>query len=133
MVKLNAVQAANAALVQSRPLVVVSAGGTSGIGESTLRQLAKTAGEHGGKGLRIYIIGRREEAVKALIADLSKSYSAGEYIYIHGKDLSLLKGIDDVAQQITELEKKKAGEEARIDLLFTSQAIFTPFTPRKGL
>jgi len=89
MVSLNVVRSCNAALVKSQPLVAVITGGTSGIGEHTVRTLA-TIHETEGRGLRVYIVGRKEAAAKAIIADCLKACPAGDFRFVQAGDLSLL-------------------------------------------
>lgn len=132
MVKLDIIRAANTAFFQSRPLVAVFAGATAGIGESTLRALASAHGSNG-KGLRVYVAGRRKEAAEKILADCSRVCPAGNFIFVRANDLSLLEDVDKVCAEIARLEQEHSGaEKARVDLLYMSQGDFT-FTPRKGL
>lgn len=131
MVKLDVVRSANVELVRSRPLVVVSAGGTSGIGECTLRELAKTAGHAGSKGLRVYLVGRSADTAGKLSAEFSKLCPGGEFTFVLGKDLALLKDVDNACNEIIDLERKREGDEAKIDVLLMSQGK-VDFGPRKG-
>lgn len=68
MVKLQAIRAGNSKLVNSQSLVAVVVGGTSGIGEFTLRALVSSHLAKG-NGLCIYIVGRNAEAAKKIISD----------------------------------------------------------------
>jgi NADP-dependent 3-hydroxy acid dehydrogenase YdfG len=86
-------------------MVVVFAGGTSGIGETTMRQFAKHAVQP-----RIYFVGRSEKAAARLTAELTTLNPAGKYRFIKA-DLSLLQNVDDVCREIKT-------EESRINLLF---------------
>lgn len=111
MVTLSDVEASNRCIssVFQDGLVAVFVGGTSGIGEYTLKQLAKDT-----RKLRAYIVGRSLEAADRIIKECKQLNSAGEYIFIQA-DVSLLKNVDDVCRQI------KAKEKA-INILFQSQA-----------
>lgn len=134
MVKLSTVQAANASYIRRESLVVVSAGGTSGIGEQTLRELCTVAGksEHKGAGLRLYLIARNQETAERLTAELRSLSPAAEFVIVHAADLALLKDVDEACREITEAERARAGAAARIDLLLMTQAIFDPWLGRKG-
>lgn len=132
MVQLDTVRSANTAFFQSRPLVAVFAGGTAGIGESTLRALAAAHGSSG-KGLRVYVTGRRKEATEKILANCSRTCPTGKFIFVQANDLSLLEDVDKVCAEISQLEQENSGsEKARVDMLYMSQGDFN-FTPRKGL
>lgn len=135
MVNLDIVHASNTKLVHSHPLVAVFVGGTSGIGEYTLRALAATHGKDG-KGLRAYIVGRKAAAAEKTIAHCASICPKGQFLFVKAGDLSLMKDVDRVCAEITQLEKKesaKNGEKARIDVLVMSQHYFPLlFEPRKG-
>lgn len=133
MVRLNVVRAANAALVNSQPLVAVFVGGTSGIGEYTLRALASTHSDKG-KGLRVYIVGRKAAAADAIIADCQRVCPAGQFKFVQADDLALLKDVDRVCEEIVKNEEVEGqdGQKPGIDLLFMSQAC-SIFGKRKGM
>jgi NAD(P)-dependent dehydrogenase (short-subunit alcohol dehydrogenase family) len=107
MVSLDVVKASNATLREKlQPgLVAVFVGGTSGIGEITLKLLAQRTIEP-----RIYIIGRSSTAAERIIADCKALNPNGEYIFIK-KDLSLLKAARELCTEIKSREK-------HINLLF---------------
>ena len=107
MVSLTEVHASNARIATELParLVGVFVGGTSGIGETTLKQFAKHV-----KQPRAYFIGRSQEAADRITEELKKLNAEGEYIFIKG-DSSLVKNVDEISAQI------KAKEKA-INLLF---------------
>jgi len=124
MVQLPTVHAHNAAIFQSRPIVAVFAGATSGLGEATLRALAAAHGTNG-KGLRVYILGRKREAFQRIVSDCSRLCPTGQFIFIQSPDLSLLGNVDKACAEITKAEQENAkGEQARIDLLCMSQGDF---------
>lgn len=135
MVALNLVQSSNATLAAGRSLVAVVVGGTSNIGEHTVRCLAATHGKVGKGSLRIYIIGRNAKAAEKIISDCQKSCPGGHFHFLRTNDLALIKDVDLVCTELIKTEEneaRKAGEAPRIDLLFMSQAIFKPWDPRKG-
>jgi len=132
MVSLDIVKSCNAALLKSQPLVAVITGGTSGIGEHTIRTLATIHGGEG-KGLRVYIVGRKEAAATAIIADCLKVCPGGDFRFVQAGDLSLLKDVDHVSAEIIKAEEAetKNGEKPRIDFLVMGHA-FLAFEARQG-
>lgn len=133
MVKLDVVRSSNEALVKAQPLVAVFAGGTSGIGEYSIRALAARHAEQG-KGLRVYIVGRASEAAKKIITDCSNLCPNGQFRFVKAEDLALLRDVDRVCAEIIRLEEETPahGRPPRVDLLVMTQAIFN-FQPRKGM
>ncbi|KAI1630437.1 hypothetical protein EDD37DRAFT_619589 [Exophiala viscosa] len=124
MVQLRTVHAHNAAIFQSRPIVAVFAGATAGIGEATLRALAAAHGTTG-KGLRVYIVGRKREAFQRIVSDCTRLCPAGQFNFVLSPDLSLLTNVDKACAEITKAEQENAkGEQARIDILCMSQGDF---------
>lgn len=101
MVALSEVQSSNGRIASTLParLVAVFIGGTSGIGEYTLKQFAKHAREP-----RIYIVGRSQEAADRITAECRKTNAEGQYSFIPA-DTSLIRNVDDVCQQIRSKEK----------------------------
>ncbi|SPQ24016.1 19460085-89d4-48b6-a52a-c20ba3e10e4d [Thermothielavioides terrestris] len=123
MVSLEQIRASNARIPECLPagMVVVFAGGTSGIGETTMRQFAKHAVQP-----RIYFVGRSEKAAARLTAELTTLNPAGKYRFIKA-DLSLLQNVDDVCREIKT-------EESRINLLFlTTGTLITGRDTAEGL
>jgi len=110
MVSLSAIQASNARIRTTLPpgLVAVFVGATSGIGEYTLKELARQAQRP-----RVHFAGRSQEAGTRIAAECSKINPEGEFNFIQA-DCSLLQNIDNVCRDI------KAKEKA-INLLFLSQ------------
>ncbi|KAK4496661.1 hypothetical protein PRZ48_012643 [Zasmidium cellare] len=131
MIPLATVTAINAALINRQPLVAVFTGGTSGIDEYTIRYLAAHHGTTG-KGLRVYIVGRNEQAAEKIIADCLKICPRGEFVFVKATDLSLLRDVDRTCEKIKELEKEKDGEGPRIDMLVMSHADLW-FGGRRGM
>ncbi|KAI9717646.1 MAG: hypothetical protein M1812_004591 [Candelaria pacifica] len=132
MVQLEVVRSANATLVKSQPLVAVFVGGTSGIGEFTIRALAATHGKEG-KGLRLYIVGRNSSAAEKTISECKSVCPEGDFRFVKANDLALLNDVDRVCDEIIRIEEgiKADGGSARVDLLNLSQHYFPlTFEPR---
>lgn len=122
MVQLEIVQRANSSLVQRQPLVAVFTGATNGIGLSTLKTLAATHSSTG-RGLRVYIIGRNQNATEKIITDCLTVCPKGDFRFIQTPDLSLLREVDRACEEIIKAERAFAahGAKPRVDLLFMSQ------------
>lgn len=117
---LEAVRTANTALLAKRSLVAVFPGGTSGIGEFTVRALARHAAK--GQGARIYIVGRNQKAADTIAADYASSKNV-QFRFVKADDLSLIKDVDRCCEEITRLETEESKEEPpHIDLLVMSHA-----------
>ena len=119
MVALSTVRASNT-LLKDRvdPLTAIFAGGTAGIGEEALKAFAVNA-----KAPNVYLVGRNEEAAKLIIDGCLKSCPEGNFHFLKA-DLSLLKNVDEVCEEVLRREKK-------LDLLFMSQGYLT-FEGRLG-
>jgi NAD(P)-dependent dehydrogenase (short-subunit alcohol dehydrogenase family) len=106
MVSLEIVRKANGTLA-SRLLkpVALFVGGTSGIGRSTLRQLALNT-----KAPTAYIVGRSENNAKPLLKELHQLNPLGSYNFIEA-DVSLIGNVDKACESIKQREKA-------LDLLF---------------
>lgn len=119
MVSLSAVQLSNSLISTTLPpnLVALFVGATSGIGESTLKQFAKHAVKP-----RIYFIGRSQDAGDRITLELTAINPGGNYNFIKA-DVSLIRKVDDVCQEI------KAKEKA-LNVLFLSQGL--PSMDRSG-
>ena len=109
MIPLNLVKASNATLLQALPpgIVAVFVGGTSGVGEVTLKLFAKNSVRP-----RIYIVGRSREAAERIIAECRIVNPEGEYTFIQ-KSLELMKGWEELGNEIKSKEKA-------LNLLFVS-------------
>ncbi|GFG13779.1 hypothetical protein IFM5058_06619, partial [Aspergillus udagawae] len=92
-------------------LVGVFVGGTSGIGESTAREFVRYAVSP-----RVYLIGRSQEAATRIQREFQELNSSSEVRFIKA-DVSQLRSVDDVCQQIK-------AQETKINLLFLSAGIF---------
>ncbi|KAL8633451.1 hypothetical protein Q9189_000797 [Teloschistes chrysophthalmus] len=101
MVILSEVQSSNARIASTLPagLVAVFVGGTSGIGETALKQFVKHARQP-----RIYYIGRSQEAADRIATACKHLNPDGEYNLIKA-DTSLIRNVDPVCQEIRSKEK----------------------------
>lgn len=89
-------------------LVAVFVGGTSGVGEYTLKAFTRYTPNP-----RVYLVGRSQEAADRIIAECQGLNPKGYFEFIR-TDIGALKNVDDVCRQL------KAKESA-INLLFQSQ------------
>lgn len=107
MVTLEQMRSSNSRIGESLPagMVAVFVGGTSGIGEATMKLFAKHAVEP-----RIYFVGRSDRAAARIINELPAINPGGQYHFIQA-DLSLLQNVDDVCHDIK-------SHESLINLLF---------------
>jgi hypothetical protein len=123
-IPLEQVRRENALLVNTKPFVAVVAGGTAGIGECAVRQLAETFKQHGDK-LRLYMVGRNQDAADNIIADCRRACAGGQFRFVKG-DLTLIRQVDRVCADIIEQEEqgsRASGQTAKIDLLVASQGL----------
>ena len=120
MVSLSTVQSSNSLISSTLPsgLVAVFVGGTSGIGEATLKQFAKQSYSP-----RVYFIGRSQSAADRITAECRVLNPAGEYMFIKA-DVSLIRVVDDVCREIKAKEKT-------LNLLFLSAGV--PSMDRSGV
>ncbi|KAB8226924.1 NAD(P)-binding protein [Aspergillus alliaceus] len=106
MDSLQLVRQANAAVRQRRrKLVAVFVGGTSGIGEATAKQLAKTI-----ESPTLYIVGRNASSGSRILKDLQALNPRGNFEFIKS-DVSLLREVDTTCQAIKQ-------KESVVNLLF---------------
>lgn len=132
MVALDTVRSHNSAVFRSVPIVAVFVGATAGLGETTLRALAAAHSDKG-KGLRVYVVGRKKAAFDRIASDCARVCPAGEFHFIQAPDLALLENVDKACEEITQAEQRNAaGHPARVDLLCMSQGDFN-FSPRQGV
>jgi NADP-dependent 3-hydroxy acid dehydrogenase YdfG len=110
MVALQDVISSNGQIRSALPrgLVAVFVGGTSGVGEYTVKTFTKYA-----VAPRIYIVGRCQDAADRIMSECKEFNKDGEYEFIKA-DISLLKTVDDVCRLI-------CSKETAINLLFQSQ------------
>ncbi|KAF2000179.1 hypothetical protein P154DRAFT_522688 [Amniculicola lignicola CBS 123094] len=97
MVAAAVIRASNSRLPSH--LVAVFVGATSGIGEYNLKAFAKHCPSP-----RAYFIGRSQPAATRILSELKVLNPAGEYTFIQG-DISLLKKVDEVCEEIKSKEK----------------------------
>lgn len=106
MVSLDIVRKANSSLRSRLPKpVALFVGGTSGIGRSTLRQLALNT-----EAPTAYVVGRSENDAKPLLKELHQLNPLGSYNFIEA-DVSLISNVDEACERIKQHEKA-------LDLLF---------------
>lgn len=120
MVAYDTIQASNRLINDvSVPSVSVFVGGTSGIGQLTIRALVAT-----GASMRIYLVGRQSSAERmgAFIQELYTVNPKAEIIWTEG-EVSLLAETKRVCQVIQ-------SKESRVDLLFLT-AGYAPLGGRK--
>ncbi|WPH04794.1 putative short-chain dehydrogenases/reductase [Acrodontium crateriforme] len=100
MVALDIVRKANSSLGTTAPrLVSLFVGGTSGIGKSTLRQLALNTDSP-----VAYIVGRSESNAAPLLKELGQINPRGSFNFIEA-DVSLMSNVDKACESIRQKEK----------------------------
>jgi NAD(P)-dependent dehydrogenase (short-subunit alcohol dehydrogenase family) len=114
MVSLSQIQASNTSILSTFPirLVALFVGGTSGIGETTLKKFAQYSHQP-----RAYFVGRSHAAAERIVAECKALNPSGEYIFVQA-DVSLIRVVDTVCDEI------KAKEDI-INLLFMSQGVMS--------
>ncbi|KAH0344267.1 NAD(P)-binding protein, partial [Aureobasidium melanogenum] len=106
MVSLDLVRKANSGLKSRLPSpVALFVGGTSGIGRSTLRQLAFNT-----RAPKAYIVGRSESNAEQLLKELNDINPLGSFNFIEA-DVSLISNVDKACESIKQ-------QEQALDLLF---------------
>jgi len=115
MVSLAVVKESNASISSSLPagLVAVIVGGTSGIGEFTLKEFARHVQKP-----RIYNIGRSQPASDRIEAECKKLNPEVQYSFIKA-DISLIRNVDSICEEIKRKEKA-------INVLILSQGTLAP-------
>ncbi|KAF3762443.1 NAD(P)-binding protein [Cryphonectria parasitica EP155] len=118
MVKISDIRDFNKSLKSSTTtgLTAVVAGGTNGIGRGFLTALATNLNAP-----KIYIIGRKQDVLDAIVLDLQRINPDGQYIPVLTGDLTLLSEMKKAATTIRAQEKA-------IDLLFMSTGYLTTGT-----
>ncbi|KAK6354690.1 hypothetical protein TWF696_003829 [Orbilia brochopaga] len=114
MVALDTIRASNAALKGKLPagLVALFVGGTSGIGEHTMRVFYETAPSP-----RVYFMGRSQSSADRIISSLKPLNPDGHLEFIQA-DASLLRNVDEATRKFNEKEKE-------LNLLVMSQGFLT--------
>lgn len=117
MVSLEDVQASNSRITSTLPagLVAIFVGGTSGIGETSLKQFVKHARKP-----RVYFIGRSQDAADRIAAECGMLNAEAELVFIKA-DTSLIRTVDEVCEGI------KMKEQA-VNLLFLTTGTARFFT-----
>jgi NAD(P)-dependent dehydrogenase (short-subunit alcohol dehydrogenase family) len=100
MVSLKTVQASNAGIRALPNITALFVGGTSGIGQSTLRQLARHADSP-----TAYIIGRNKARARPFLSELQQLSPRGRFHFIEA-DVSLVRNVDAACRQILQQEKQ---------------------------
>ncbi|KAJ5102046.1 hypothetical protein NUU61_004268 [Penicillium alfredii] len=99
MVSLRTVQASNQALRAIPNITALFVGGTSGIGQSTLRQLARHAANP-----TVYIVGRNQIRATPFLEELQQLNPQGRFHFVEA-DVSLIGNVDRACKQIMNQEK----------------------------
>ncbi|KAJ3045694.1 hypothetical protein HDV00_007820 [Rhizophlyctis rosea] len=101
MVAFNEVIASNDRIASALParLVAVFVGGTSGIGEYTVKAFVRRVSEP-----RLYLLGRSQEAADRIISECKVINPKGEYFFLK-VDASLIRSVDEVSKEIVAREK----------------------------
>ncbi len=112
MVSLSQVRASNSGISTALPagLVAVFVGGTSGIGEISVKTLARYARKP-----RVYIVGRSRSAADRILAECKAINPDGEFLFLKA-DVSLIHVVDDLCIEIKAKEKS-------LNLLFLSAGV----------
>lgn len=110
MTELSRISAFNSKIASAFPsgLTAVFVGGTSGVGEYTLKALSKYVPRS-----RFYIIGRSKESADRIIRECIEQNHECCFEFINA-DISQLKNVDNVSRQIM-------AKENSINLLFQTQ------------
>lgn len=106
MVSLDVVRASNRSLKTAIPgITALFVGGTTGMGQSTLRHLAQNSEKP-----NAYIIGRSEAKARPFLAELRNTNHQGTFNFVEA-DVSLIRNVDKACDEI----KKK---ETKLNVLF---------------
>lgn len=102
MVALEAVRQSNRQLAKlsPTPFAALFVGGTSGIGRSTLRQLAQHAHKPS-----VYIVGRNEQNASPLLRELRQTNPEGSFHFLEA-DVTLMRNVDRVCAEVKRREDK---------------------------
>lgn len=100
------------------PLVALFVGGTSGIGEATLKAFAQHTNTP-----KAYFVGRSQNAADRIIAECKSLNPRGDYIF-RKADVSSIRVVDQVCDELKAKEKN-------LNLLVLSQGVMS--LDRKGI
>lgn len=81
-------------------LILLKVGGTSGIGETTAKEFVRNTTEP-----RVYLVGRNEAQASRILEELQKINPGGKNTFIKS-DVSLLRNVDSVCEEIKAKEEK---------------------------
>jgi NADP-dependent 3-hydroxy acid dehydrogenase YdfG len=114
MVSISQIQASNALIPSTFPsrLVALFVGGTSGIGEITLKKFAQYSHQP-----RVHFVGRSQDSAERIVAECKALNPEGEFIFLRA-DVSLIRVVDEVCKEIKAKEKF-------LNLLFLSQGVMS--------
>jgi NAD(P)-dependent dehydrogenase (short-subunit alcohol dehydrogenase family) len=140
-IPLATVQSTNRQLFQSQPLTIAVFGGTAGIGESTVRAIARTCAESNGKGVRVYIVGRNKVAGERIASECLAMCPEprGWFKFVQVADLALMRDVDSACATIVKTEESCCEaqygssigkEKAKVDFLVTTQGVLSLDTAR---
>ncbi|KAE8152197.1 hypothetical protein BDV25DRAFT_170711 [Aspergillus avenaceus] len=99
MVAIQTIRSSNANLKALNNITALFVGGTSGIGQSTLRQLARNTNKP-----TAYIVGRDHGRAKPFLSELKQLNPEGQFNFIEA-DVSLIRNVDSACQEILKKEK----------------------------
>lgn len=120
MVSLATVRASNQRLKAAIPgTTALFVGGTTGIGQNTLRQLAMHV-----ESPKVYIIGRSEQKASPFLAELGRLNPRGNFQFIE-TDVSLIRNVDKACKMIKD-------KEDRLNMLFMTPGGIS-LSGRKGM
>lgn len=110
MISLHEAIASNERIASTFPpgLVAVFVGGTSGIGEYTLKAFVKYAVSP-----QVYLVGRSQVSADRIIKECTQLNRGAKFEFIKA-DISLLKNVDEVCNQLK-------SKESKINILFETQ------------
>ncbi|MCJ1250458.1 hypothetical protein MMC30_007686 [Trapelia coarctata] len=113
MVSIKDVRLSNSSLKVGPPgMVALFVGATSGIGEATLKQFAKSSNAP-----KVYIVGRSKTSATSLLKELETLNPQGTFNFIQS-EISLIRNVDAVCNEIK-------GKEKKMDLVFLSPGFLT--------
>lgn len=101
MVSLDVVRSSNDRIKTTLPagLVAIFVGGTNGVGETTVKQFAKSAVQP-----RVYITGRSQEAGDRIVAECKTINPKGTFIFLK-RETSLMRNVDAICSELSSKEK----------------------------
>ncbi len=120
MPSIKIIRSAIADLPSDRPLVVVLAGGTTGIGSYVANRLARCFASKGSQ-LRVYVVGRNATRADTLLAECRRISPGSDWRFIQATDLALISEVDKASSSIIRHETEvPLHNMPSIDLLYMS-------------